>query len=112
MAFLQPDRGTQSQRTQRKDVVRSGQLFAAGADGNGRDRSLFIWRDRCQRKLSLSGWRCCWPPTVVDAYRSAALRAQGALWREIASKLGVGATTARRAFSRLAKSLPKPRSES
>ena len=47
------------------------------------------------------------PPAIVDAYRVAKLRAQGASWREIASKLEVGATTAWRALSRLAKILPK-----
>jgi len=52
------------------------------------------------------------PPAVVDAYRIAELRAQGASWREIATELEVGATTARRALSRLAKSLPKPSNES
>jgi hypothetical protein len=52
------------------------------------------------------------PPTIVDGYRVVELRAQGASWREIASRLAVGATTARRALSRLAKSLPKPSSES
>ena len=52
------------------------------------------------------------PPTIVDSYRVGELRAQGASWREIASELAVGATTARRAFSRLAKSLPKLSSES
>ena len=51
------------------------------------------------------------PPAVVDAYRIAELRAQGASWREIATELEVGATTARRALSRLAKSLPKPSNE-
>jgi DNA invertase Pin-like site-specific DNA recombinase len=51
------------------------------------------------------------PPATVDGYRVAELRAQGASWREIASRLAVGATTARRAFSRLAKSLPKPSNE-
>jgi DNA invertase Pin-like site-specific DNA recombinase len=52
------------------------------------------------------------PLTIVDGYRVAELRAQGASWREIAGRLAVGATTARRALSRLAKSLPKPPSES
>lgn len=44
------------------------------------------------------------PPVVVDAAQVARLRAQGASWREIAEQLGVGATTARRAVSGLAKS--------
>ena len=51
------------------------------------------------------------PPAIVDAYRVAELRARGASWREIASRLAVGATTARRALSSLAKSLPKPSNE-
>ena len=51
------------------------------------------------------------PLTIVDGYRVAELRAQGASWREIAGKLDIGATTARRALSRLAKSLPKPANE-
>jgi hypothetical protein len=56
MAFLQPDRGTQSQRTQRKDVVRSGQLFAAGADGNGRDRSLGLVCSATQDHARIKGF--------------------------------------------------------
>jgi DNA invertase Pin-like site-specific DNA recombinase len=51
------------------------------------------------------------PITIVDGYRLAELRAQGASWREIGEQLNVGATTARRAFSKLAKSLPKPSNE-
>ncbi len=51
------------------------------------------------------------PPAVVDASRIAELRAQGVSWREIGEQLNVGATTARRAFSRLAKTLPKPSNE-
>lgn len=47
------------------------------------------------------------PPVSVDAADVARLRGQGASWREIAQKLGVGATTARRAFSKLAKSPPE-----
>ncbi len=46
------------------------------------------------RAARTSSWTPQWWPV---------LRAQGASWREIASKLGVGATTARRVFSRLAK---------
>ncbi|MDA2913846.1 helix-turn-helix domain-containing protein, partial [Acidobacteriia bacterium AH_259_A11_L15] len=42
-------------------------------------------------------------PVVVDAEQVARLRAQNRSWREIAQELGVGATTARRAVSRLAK---------
>ncbi len=51
------------------------------------------------------------PLTIVDGYRVAELRAQGASWREIAGKLDIGAATPRRALSRLAKSLPKPSNE-
>lgn len=43
------------------------------------------------------------PIVAVDAVEVARLRAQGASWREIAQELGVGATTARRAFSKLGK---------
>lgn len=53
---------------------------------------------------SAGGKRIGRPTVAVDAVDVARLRAQGASWREIAQKLGVGATTARRAFSKLAKS--------
>jgi hypothetical protein len=43
------------------------------------------------------------PPVYVVATEVARLRTQGASWREISEQLGVGATTARRAFSGLAK---------
>ena len=59
-------------------------------------------------KVRAHGKRIGRPPAIVDAYRIAELRAQGASWREIGEQLNVGATTARRALSRLAKSLPKP----
>ncbi len=47
------------------------------------------------------------PRVVVDALRVAEMREAGASWREIARELKVGATTARRALTRLAKSVPK-----
>ncbi|MCI0719609.1 MAG: recombinase family protein [Acidobacteria bacterium] len=56
------------------------------------------------RNARARGKRIGRPPVVVDVAEVARLRAQEASWREIAEKLGVGATTARRAFSRLAKS--------
>ena len=40
-----PNRNALTGRTKRKHPQ-----LAAGAGCNGRDRSLFIWRDRCQRK--------------------------------------------------------------
>jgi DNA invertase Pin-like site-specific DNA recombinase len=55
------------------------------------------------RNARARGKRIGRPPVFVDATRVARLRAQGASWREISAKLDVGATTARRAFSRLAK---------
>ncbi len=55
------------------------------------------------RNARARGKRIGRPPVVVDAFRIAQMRAQGASWREIAKELGVGATTARRALSRLAK---------
>ncbi len=58
-------------------------------------------------KVRAHGKRIGRPPAIVGAYRIAELRAQGASWREIASRLEVGATTARRTLSRLAKILPK-----
>ncbi len=63
------------------------------------------------RNARARGKRIGRPPVVVDAAEVARLKAQGASWREIAEKLGVGATTARRAFSSLAKSpaeIPEP----
>ncbi len=56
------------------------------------------------RNARARGKRIGRPPVVVDAAEVARLRAQKASWHEIAEQLGVGATTARRAFSRLAKS--------
>lgn len=47
------------------------------------------------------------PRVVVDTLKVAEMREKGASWREIAKELDVGATTARRVLSRLAKSLPK-----
>jgi DNA invertase Pin-like site-specific DNA recombinase len=55
------------------------------------------------RNARARGKRIGRPPVFVDATQVARLRAQGASWHEIAAKLEVGATTARRAFSRLAK---------
>ncbi len=55
------------------------------------------------RNARARGKRIGRPPVAVDAAEVARLKAQEASWREIAEKLGVGATTARRAFSRLAK---------
>jgi len=55
------------------------------------------------RNARAQGKRIGRPPVVVDAAQVARLRAQNHSWREIAQELGVGATTARRAFSRLAK---------
>ncbi len=63
-------------------------------------------RERVQagmRNARARGKRIGRPPVVVDAPEVARLRAQGASWRDIAQKLGVGATTARRAFSSFAK---------
>lgn len=55
------------------------------------------------RNARARGKRIGRPPILLDASRIGQLRAQGASWREIAQKLNVGATTARRALSRLAK---------
>ncbi len=63
-------------------------------------------RERVQagmRNARARGKRIGRPPVVVDAEQVARLRAQNRSWREIAQELGVGATTARRAVSRLAK---------
>ncbi len=71
-------------------------------------------RERVQagmRNARTRGKRIGRPPVVVDAARVARLRTQGASWQEIAKQLGVGATTARRAFSKFAKSpaeIPEP----
>jgi DNA invertase Pin-like site-specific DNA recombinase len=59
------------------------------------------------RNARARGKRIGRPPVVVDATEVARLRAQGASWREIGATLEVGATTARRAFSRLAKTHAK-----
>ncbi len=64
-------------------------------------------RERVQagmRNARAQGKRIGRPPVAVDASEVARLRAQNHSWREIAAQLGVGATTARRAFSRVAKS--------
>ena len=58
------------------------------------------------RNARARGKRIGRPPKVVDAFRISELRAQGASWREIAEKLRIGATTARRAVAGLAKSPP------
>jgi len=55
------------------------------------------------RNARAKGKRIGRPPVVVDGAEVARLKAQNHSWREIAEELGVGATTARRAFSRLAK---------
>ncbi len=55
------------------------------------------------RNARARGKRIGRPAVVVDAFRICQLRAEGASWREIADKLRVRVTTARRAFSRLAK---------
>ena len=55
------------------------------------------------RNARARGKRIGRPPVIADASRIGQLRAQGASWREIAGKLRVGATTARRALSRPAK---------
>jgi DNA-directed RNA polymerase specialized sigma24 family protein len=47
------------------------------------------------------------PRKDVSAEAVAALRAHGLSWREIASVLGVGAGTVRRAYQRVAKTVPK-----
>lgn len=63
------------------------------------------------RNARAKGKRIGRPPMVMDAARIAQQRTQGASWREIAEEFGVGATTARRALARLAKSpaeTPKP----
>ncbi len=67
-------------------------------------------RERVQagmRNARARGKRIGRPPVVVDASEVARLRAKEASWREIAEQLEVGATTARRAFSRLAKTPPE-----
>lgn len=58
------------------------------------------------RNARAKGKRIGRPPVVVDTAEAARLRAQNRSWREIAEELGVGATTARRALSRLAKKAP------
>lgn len=47
------------------------------------------------------------PKILVDVSRIAALRAQGRSWASIATELGIGETTARRAGMASAKNLPK-----
>jgi DNA invertase Pin-like site-specific DNA recombinase len=59
------------------------------------------------RNARARGKRIGRPTVFVDATQVARLRTQGASWREIGAKLEVGATTARRAFSRLAKTPAK-----
>jgi DNA invertase Pin-like site-specific DNA recombinase len=59
------------------------------------------------RNTRAHGKRIGRPPVVVDATEVARLRAQDTSWRKIAAKLDVGATTARRVLSRLAKTPAK-----
>jgi len=63
-------------------------------------------RDRVRSGLASArarGKRLGRPKVVVDAPRIASLRHTGASWAEISVQLGIGATTARRAVSSLAK---------
>ena len=63
-------------------------------------------RDRVRSGLAAAkakGKRLGRPSVVVDAPRIATLRRAGASWAEISAQLGIGATTARRAVSSLAK---------
>ncbi len=59
------------------------------------------------RNARACGKRIGRPPKAVDPSRIRELRAQGTSWRKIAEKLGLGATTARRAVSGLAKRPPQ-----
>ena len=68
------------------------------------ERSLIAERVRAGlRNARAKGKRLGRPSVVVDAPRIATLRRTGASWAEISVQLGIGATTARRAVSSLAK---------
>ena len=68
------------------------------------ERSLIAERVRAGlRNARAKGKRLGRPKVDVDAARIAALRRTGASWAEISAQLGIGATTARRAVSSLAK---------
>lgn len=65
-------------------------------------------RDRVRSGLAAAkarGTRLGRPQVAVDVGRIAALRASGASWRDIASRLGIGEGTARRAAHKCAKNL-------
>ncbi len=68
------------------------------------ERSLIAERVRAGlRNARAKGKRLGRPRMNVDAARIARLRRTGASWAEISAQLGIGATTARRAVSSLAK---------
>jgi DNA invertase Pin-like site-specific DNA recombinase len=68
------------------------------------ERSLIAERVRAGlRNARAKGKKLGRPSVVVDAPRIASLRHTGASWAEISTQLGIGATTARRAVSSLAK---------
>ena len=68
------------------------------------ERSLIAERVRAGlRNARAKGKKLGRPSIGVDATRIAALRRTGASWGQIAAQLGIGATTARRAVSSLAK---------
>jgi DNA invertase Pin-like site-specific DNA recombinase len=72
-------------------------------------------RDRVRSGLAAAkakGKKLGRPSVVVDAPRIASLRRAGASWAEISAQLGIGATTARRAVSSLAKNPRARRSAS
>ncbi len=68
------------------------------------ERSLIVERVRAGlRNAKAKGVHVGRPKVVVDSTRIATLRRAGASWAEISAQLGIGATTARRAVSGLAK---------
>ena len=68
------------------------------------ERSLIAERVRAGlRNARAKGKRLGRPRMNVDAARIASLRRTGASWAEISAQLGIGATTARRVVSSLAK---------
>jgi DNA invertase Pin-like site-specific DNA recombinase len=68
------------------------------------ERSLIAERVRAGlRNARAKGKKLGRPRAAVDAARIRALRRTGASWAQISAQLGIGATTARRAVSSLAK---------
>ena len=68
------------------------------------ERSLIIERVRAGiRNAKAKGKRLGRPRTGVDPARIASCRARGRSWAEISNELGIGPTTARRAYAALAK---------